>query len=108
MIVSCFVIAINMKEIGPWIDESVPSLIEEKNIYKLNDWVGYEIDDSLRNILGEIVAKTKVEKNMEAKNLKIYSKIANKILSSISVYRYNDSFYEVLRDLIFYVIEKTP
>ena len=83
-------------------------MIEAKKIYKLNDWVGYEIDDSLRNILAEIVAKTKVEKNMEAKNLKIYSKIANKILASISVYRYNDSFYEVLRDLIFYVIEKTP
>lgn len=66
--------------------------------------MGYEIDDSLRNILGEIVEKTNAEKNMEAKNLKIYSKIANKILSSISVYRYNDSFYEVLRDLIFYVI----
>lgn len=108
MIVSCFVIAINMKEIGPWINESTESLIEAKKIYKLNDWVGYEIDDSLRNILAEIVAKSKVEKNMEAKNLKIYSKIANKILASISVYRYNDSFYEVLRDLIFYVIEKTP
>jgi hypothetical protein len=83
-------------------------LLNEKKVYKLNDWVGYEIDESLRNILGEIVQKTNAEKNMEAKNLKIYSKIANKILSSISVYRYNDSFYEVLRDLIFYVIEKTP
>lgn len=60
MIVSCFVIAINMKEIGPWINESTESLIEAKKIYKLNDWVGYEIDDSLRNILAEIVAKTKV------------------------------------------------
>ncbi len=83
-------------------------MLNEKKVYKLNDWVGYEIDESLRNILGEIVQKTNAEKNMEAKNLKIYSKIANKILSSISVYRYNDSFYEVLRDLIFYVIEKTP
>ena len=79
-------------------------MLDEKKFYRLNDWVGYEIDDSLRNILGEIVEKTNAEKNMEAKNLKIYSKIANKILSSISVYRYNDSFYEVLRDLIFYVI----
>ena len=104
MIVSCFVIAINMKEIAPWILESPLMLMQEKKFYKLNDWVGYEIDDSLRDILADIVAKTKAEKNMESKNLKTYSKIANKILASISVYRYNDSFYEVLRDLIFYVI----
>lgn len=60
MIVSCFVIAINMKEIAPWIQEELSTLIEEKKIYKLNDYVGYEIDDSLRNILAEIVQKTKV------------------------------------------------
>jgi len=64
MIVSCFVIAINLKEIGPWIIENPLTLIQEKKIYKLNDWVGYEIDDSLRNILKEIVAKTKVETNI--------------------------------------------
>jgi len=64
MIVSCFVIAINMKEMDPWVSESLQSLIQDKKVYKLNDWVGYEIDDSLRNILAEIVAKTKAEKNM--------------------------------------------
>lgn len=51
---------------------------------------------------------TKHEKNMEAKNLKIYSKIANKVLSSITVYKFNDSFYNLLKDLITYVVEKAP
>lgn len=59
MIVSCFVIAINMKDIGPWVFENLEKLLDEKKIYKLNDWVGYEIDDSLRDILAEIVVKTK-------------------------------------------------
>ena len=45
---------------------------------------------------------------MESKNLKIYSKIANKVLGSISVYRYNESFFNVLRDMIYYVVEKVP
>lgn len=53
-----------MKEMDPWVSESLQSLIQDKKVYKLNDWVGYEIDDSLRNILAEIVAKTKAEKNM--------------------------------------------
>ena len=52
MIVSCFVIAINMKEIGSWIKENLLTLIQDKKIYKLSDYVGYEIDDSLRKILG--------------------------------------------------------
>jgi hypothetical protein len=30
---------------------------------------------------------------MLAKNLKTYSKIANKVLGSITVYKFNDSFY---------------
>jgi hypothetical protein len=64
MIVNCFVIAINLKEIGAWVKEDLDSLIKEKKIYKLNDWVGYEIDDSLKKILAEIVAKIKVESNM--------------------------------------------
>ncbi len=48
--------------------------------------------------------KINVEKNIESKNLKTYSKIANKLLASISVYRYNDSFFKTLKDLIFYVV----
>lgn len=64
MIVNCFVIAINLKEIGAWVREDLDSLIKDKKIYKLNDWVGYEIDDSLKKILAEIVAKIKVESNM--------------------------------------------
>jgi hypothetical protein len=45
---------------------------------------------------------------MEAKNLKIYSKIANKVLASITVYKFNESFYELLKDLIAFVVEKVP
>lgn len=52
MIVSCFVIAINLQQANPWISESIDNLIKDKKIYKLNQFVGYEIDDSLKNILG--------------------------------------------------------
>lgn len=41
-----------------------------------------------------------------SKNLKVYSKIANKVLGSITVYRFNDTFYDVLKDLILYVVNK--
>ena len=45
---------------------------------------------------------------MESKNLKTYSKIANKILSSITVYRFNDPFYNLLKKTILYFLNKIP
>ena len=41
-----------------------------------------------------------------SKNLKVYSKIAKKVLGSITVYRFNDTFYDVLKDLILYVVNR--
>ena len=51
MIVNCFVIAINLKQSDPWVQETLFSLIRKKQIHKLNDWVGYEIDEALKNII---------------------------------------------------------
>ena len=93
MIVSCFIIAINVQDLSDWVEESPVILLRQGKMFKINEWIAYEIDDSLKKILREIMDKINVEKNIESKNLKIYSKIANKLLSSISVYRYNDSFF---------------
>ena len=93
MIVSCFIIAINVQDLSDWVEGSPLMLLRQGKMFKINEWIAYEIDDSLKKILREIMDRINIEKNIESKNLKIYSKIANKLLSSISVYRYNDSFF---------------
>ena len=36
----------------------------------------------------------------------IYSKVTNKILSNITVYRFNDEFYRLFKDMMLYLINK--
>lgn len=43
---------------------------------------------------------------MESKNLKVYSKIAYKILSNITVYRFNDEFYTLFKEFMQYIVNK--
>ncbi len=43
---------------------------------------------------------------MQSKNLKIYSKIANKLLGSLVVHRFNDAFYELLKKLMLHSLTK--
>jgi hypothetical protein len=43
---------------------------------------------------------------MESKNLKVYSKIAYKMLSNITVYRFNDEFYSLFKDFMLYIVNK--
>lgn len=43
---------------------------------------------------------------MESKNLKIYSKIVYQILGSITVFRFNEIFYDILKGMIMYVVNK--
>jgi hypothetical protein len=38
--------------------------------------------------------------------LRIYSQLVKKILASITIYRFNDYFYKLLKDLIVYVLER--
>lgn len=73
------------------------ALGDKNKIYKLDHKTGYNIDDSVRLIIKEIIVKTSQEKDMESKNLKVYSKIAYKILSNITVYRFNDEFYSLFK-----------
>ena len=79
-------------------------MIKSKKIYKLNDRVGFQIDESLKNIITQIIVKAKSEEDIPSKNLKTYNKIANKILGSITVHRFNDTFYDVLKGLIMYIV----
>lgn len=36
----------------------------------------------------------------------IYSKIAYKILSNITVHRFNDEFYRIFKDMMLYIVNK--
>lgn len=81
MISECFIIAINIGSLPLWVNEPVGALVKEKRIFKINEVVGYETDDSLKKILQEIVLKTKEEaKGHLSNNLKVYSQISKKIL----------------------------
>lgn len=46
------------------------------------------------------------ELSVQAAKLRIHSHIVRKILASIAIYRFNDYFYQLLRDIIVYVMER--
>ena len=81
-------------------------LLERKKLYRLDKWTGYEIEPSLSKLLKQISNKTEQEKDISSKNLQIYSRIVYQILSSITVFRFNDVFYDVLKGMILYVVNK--
>ncbi len=43
---------------------------------------------------------------MESFKLRIYSQIVKKILASITIYRFNEYFYKLLKEIIIYVMER--
>lgn len=46
------------------------------------------------------------EVTVQALKLRIYSQIVRKILASIAIFRFNDYFYKLLREIIIYVMER--
>lgn len=46
------------------------------------------------------------EDNVESTKLRIYSQIVRKILASITIFRFNNYFYKLLRELILFVLER--
>ena len=48
MLISCFIIPINLSNLGVWVKEPVEELVRTSRIYKLNEETGYEIHPSVR------------------------------------------------------------
>lgn len=52
MLISCFIIPINLENFGDWVQQPLSELLAQNRLYKLNDETGYEIDPSVKQILG--------------------------------------------------------
>ncbi len=105
MITECFVQAVNLKNIDEWVEEPLNSLIESKRIYLLNEYVGYNDENLLIVLLTELMKKAREEEeNVESTKLRIYSQIVRKILASITIFRFNNYFYKLLRQLLLFVL----
>ena len=48
MLISCFIIPINLSNLNLWVKESVDELVRSNRVYKLNEETGYEIHPSVR------------------------------------------------------------
>lgn len=107
MITECFVQAVNLKVMGEWVQESQAELVQQKKLYLLNEYVGYNDEELLIVLLTELMKKARdEEENVESTKLRIYSQIVRKILASITIYRFNNYFYKLLRELILFVLER--
>lgn len=107
MITECFVQAVNLKIVNDWIEEPLPELVEKKKIFILNEYVGYNDEELLIVLLTELMKKAREEEdNIESTKLRIYSQIVRKILASITIFRFNNYFYKLLRELILFVLER--
>lgn len=107
MITECFVQAVNLKIVNDWIEEPLPELVEKKKIFILNEYVGYNDEELLIILLTELMKKAREEEdNVESTKLRIYSQIVRKILASITIFRFNNYFYKLLRELILFVLER--
>lgn len=47
MLISCFIIPINLEIFPEWVEEPLEKLIKDKKISKITETAGYEIDSSL-------------------------------------------------------------
>lgn len=107
MITECFVQAVNLKIVNDWIEEPLPELVQKKKIFILNEYVGYNDEELLIVLLTELMKKAREEEdNVESTKLRIYSQIVRKILASITIFRFNNYFYKLLRELILFVLER--
>lgn len=107
MITECFVQAVNLKLLDEWVQEPKAELVQAKKLYLLNEYVGYNDEELLIVLLTELMKKAREEEeHVESTKLRIYSQIVRKILASITIYRFNNYFYKLLRELIFFVLER--
>ena len=44
------------------------------------------------------------EVSVESQKLRIHSQVVRKILASITIFRFNDYFYRLLKEIIFFVM----
>lgn len=87
--------------------ESQGELVQAKKLYLLNEFVGYNDEELLIVLLTELMKKAREEEeHVESTKLRIYSQIVRKILASITIYRFNNYFYKLLRELILFVLER--
>ena len=107
MITECFVQAVNLKLLDEWVQEPKAELVQAKKLYLLNEYVGYNDEELLIVLLTELMKKAREEEeHVESTKLRIYSQIVRKILASITIYRFNNYFYKLLRELILFVLER--
>lgn len=107
MITECFVQAVNLKLFDEWVQEPKAELVQAKKLYLLNEYVGYNDEELLIVLLTELMKKAREEEeHVESTKLRIYSQIVRKILASITIYRFNNYFYKLLRELILFVLER--
>jgi hypothetical protein len=73
----------------------------------LNEYVAYNDEELLIVLLTELMKKAREEEeNVQHTKLRIYSQIVRKILASITIFRFNNYFYKLLRELILFVLER--
>lgn len=106
VIVETFILPLNLRQFKDWVKEPIYQLIREKKVFRLNDRVGFEIHPRINEIFELITTKIQDEKDIESNNLKMYTKLALRILESLTVYQFNDYFFQLLKGLIKYLVEK--
>lgn len=73
-------------------------LLKNEKIYLLNEHVGYNRENFLMALLTELIKKAREEDDsVESQKLRINSQVVRKILASITIFRFNDYFYRLLR-----------
>ena len=96
-----------MKNIADWVQEPLQQLKADEKIFILNENVGYNREKFLIDLLNELIRRAREEEQtVTSSKLKIYCQIIRKILSSITIYRFNSYFYSLLREFIVFVVER--
>ena len=107
MITECYVQAINLKNVGEWVDEPLEGLVREKKVYVLNDYVGYNNSAMLTELLQELMRRTRDEESRNVPNkLRLYTQIVCRIISNINIFRFNEYFYNLLKEPILFILDR--
>lgn len=80
VIVETFIVPLNLRTFPEWVEEPLYQLIRDKRVFRLNDRVGFEIHPRINDIFQLVVTKIQDEKDLESTNLKMYTKLALRIL----------------------------
>lgn len=64
MLIYCFIIPVNINLMKVWVSEPTVELVDKGRLYQLDSNTGYEINESVRLIIKEIVTKISEEKDM--------------------------------------------